>query len=216
MALIDFEGAYDSLQNFSMIRALKKKHTDANIISWFSDFFYNRRSHVLVKGISKTIYHTQGAPQGGVASPMLWNLVLDELIIVLQTLPWVRVIAYADDLAIVAWGPDLEENIQHVQEAVDVIMYWAETHLLCLSPKKSEAMIFTRQKKYGTILNSATQLVVAGKRINYEPETVRYLGVWLDRSLNWNHHIRIKTANVRKLLGKVQSATGSLWGLNPS
>ena len=114
-----------------------------------------------------------------------------------------------------AWGPDLEENIHHIQEAVDAIMFWAEAHFLCLSPKKSEAMIFTRQRKYGSILESATQLVVAGKRINYEPETVRYLGIWLDRSLSWNHHIRIKISNVKKLLARIQSATGSLWGLKP-
>ena len=106
----------------------------------------------------------------------MWNLVLDELIAALKTLPWIRVICYADDVAVLAWGPDLEENISHVQEAIDLIMHWAEAHFLCLSPKKSEAMIFTRQRKYGTLLDNATQLVVAGKRIAYEPVTVRYLG----------------------------------------
>ena len=129
MALLDFEGAYDSLQNSSMVRALRKKATDPNIISWISDFLYNRRSEVNIKGVNKIVYHSQGAPQGGCSSPLLWNLVLDELVVVLKTMPWIR-----DDLAILAWGPDLQENIQHVQDAIDAIMYWAEAHLLCLSP----------------------------------------------------------------------------------
>ena len=64
--------------------------------------------------------------------------------------------------------------------------------LLSLSPSKSEAMIFTRQRKYGTIINHAQQQIVAGKPIEYKPKTVRYLGIWLDQKLNWNHHIRIK------------------------
>ena len=67
---------------------------------------------------------------------------LNELVIVLKSLPWIKVVCYADDLAILAWGPDLQENIEHIQEAIDVIMYWAEAHLLCLSPAKSEVMIF--------------------------------------------------------------------------
>ena len=102
-----------------------------------------------------------------------------------------------------------------MQEAIDTIMHWAEAHLLCLSPSKSEAMIFTRQRKYTNLVDNSTQLIVSGKRIKYEPETVRYLGIWLDRKLNWNHHIRIKIGNVRKLLHKIQGATGSLWGLKP-
>ena len=92
-------------------------------ISVLSDFLYYRRSEVSIKGVSKTIYHTQGAPQGGCSSPLMWNLVLDELILVLKTMPWIKVICYADDLAIIAWGPDLQEAIQHVQDAVDAIMY---------------------------------------------------------------------------------------------
>ena len=215
MALLDFEGAYDSLQNSSMIRALRRKHTDERIISWYSDFLYNRKSEVSIKGITQTIYHTQGAPQGGCGSPLLWNLVLDELIVVMKSMPWVKIVCYADDLAVFAWGPDLDECIQHVQDAVDAIMYWAEVHLLCLSPSKSEAMIFTRQQKYSKIVDEAPQLVVAGKRLKYEPDTVRYLGIWLDRNLSWNHHIKIKMNKVRKLLCKIQGATGSLWGLKP-
>ena len=154
-----------------------------------------------IKGINKTIYHTQGAPQGGVCSPLLWNLVLDELVVALQSLPWVKVVCYADDLAVFAWGPDLLEVVQRVQEAIDLIMFWAEAHLLCLSPLKSEAMIFSRKqtKQYNKILETAPRLVVAGKQIRYESETVRYLGIWLDRNLSWRHHMRIKGQKVRNL-----------------
>merc|ERR1712141_118686 len=112
----------------------------------------------------------------------------------MKSMPWVKIVCYADVLAVFAWGPDLDECIQHVQDAVDAIMYWAEAHLLCLSPSKSEAMIFTRKqtRKYNKILEAAPKLVVAGKPISYEPETVRYLGIWLDRNLSWRHHIKIK------------------------
>merc|ERR1711876_124659 len=65
MALLDIESAYDSLQNTSIIRALRRKFTDERIVAWISDFLYNRSSEVTIKGITQTVYHTQGAPQGG-------------------------------------------------------------------------------------------------------------------------------------------------------
>ena len=71
-------------------------------------------------------------------------------------------------------------------------------------------MIFTRQRKYGSIINSATQLVVAGKKIAYEPETVRYLGVWLDRNLNWGEHIKTKTKKVHLPLNKALQSSVTL------
>ena len=56
---------------------------------------------------------------------------------------------------------------------------------------------------------------MAGQKIAYELDAVRYLRVWLDRNLSWNHHIKIKTQKVRNLLCKIQGATGNLWGLKP-
>merc|ERR1712001_815796 len=112
MCLLDFEGAYDSLRNASMERALVLRETDSQFILWFKDFLNFRKSLVELKGVSKVVYHTQGAPQGGCASPLLWNLVLNELIQVIKDLPTVKIVCYADDVAIFAWGPDVRDCIQ--------------------------------------------------------------------------------------------------------
>ena len=90
--------------------------------------------------------------------------------------------------------------------------------LLCsLVFKLQTLMIFSRKqtKHYNKILETAPRLVVAGKQIRYESETVRYLGIWLDRNLSWRHHMRIKGQKVRNLLSKIQGASGRLWGLKP-
>ena len=46
-------------------------------------------------------------------------------------------------------------------------------------------------------------------------ETVKYLGVYFDKRLNWNFHVKEKVKNAKHLLIKVQNASGKLWGLHP-
>ena len=215
VAFLDFQGAYDALQYSSMEDALWELDTDPHIISWYKDFLYYRESRIEVKGVKTVIYHTQGAPQGGIGSPFLWSAVLNELIKILKELDEIKVIAYADDLCLVSTGPDKEHCVATLQHAVDEVMHWASRHLLALSPTKSETMLFTKKRKYPSIVDSTTRIKINGCPLSYERGAVRYLGVWLDRNLNWGEHIRIKTKKVQGLMHKLAGVSGDLWGYKP-
>ena len=215
VAFLDFQGAYDGLQNSSMETALREMGADPHIISWYQDFFYHRKSRMSIKGITIELYHTQGAPQGGIGSPFLWAAVLNELIKIIKVKEQVKIVAYADDLCLISTGPDKNSCIASLQEAVNAVMSWAERHLLALSPTKSEIMLFTKKRRYPSIIESATRIVINGKPISYAVGAVRYLGVWLDRSLNWSEHIKIKTKKTKNLLHKLAGVSGDLWGYKP-
>ena len=215
VAFLDFQGAYDALQYTSMIAALWELDTDPHIISWYKDFFYHRRSRLQIKGVETMIYHTQGAPQGGIGSPFLWAAVLNELIKIIKELDEVKIVAYADDLCLIATGPDKDHCTNVLQGAVDAVMEWAGEHLLALSPTKSETILFTKKRNYPKIVDSATRIKINGHPLEYVRGSVRYLGVWLDRNLNWNEHIKIKATKVQGLLHKLAGVSGDLWGYKP-
>ena len=143
------------------------------------------------------------------------GLGLIELIKVIKDIPTVRIVCYADDIAIFSWGPDVNECIQHAQNAVDAVMAQAAEHLLTLSPTKSETKIFTRKTKCWNLLNNVPQVSVSGVPVKWEFGAVRYLGVWLDHGLKWNDHIKIKCDKVSGLMNKISGATGESWGLRP-
>ena len=151
VAFLDFQGAYDALQNSSMEKALEDMGADPHIISWYKDFLYHRVSRISIKGIELVIHHTQGAPQGGIGSPFLWAAVLNELIKIIKNMTGVNIVAYADDLCLIVTGPDKDECITKLQEAVDAVIAWSAEHLLVLSPTKSETVLFTKK---GTIPQS--------------------------------------------------------------
>ena len=196
VALLDFQGAYDALQNQSMLDALKEMKAHPNFISWYKDFFYHRKSTIVIKGVVAEVFHTQGAPQGGIGSPFLWAAVLNELIKLIKVMDGIRIIAYADDLCLMAIGPDKHLCIKLLQNAVNAVMQWAGKHFLALSPSKSETIIFTKKRSYPKIVETSAKITINGKPLSYEIGSVRYLGIWMDRSLRWTEHIKIKTQKV--------------------
>ena len=46
-------------------------------------------------------------------------------------------------------------------------------------------------------------------------ESMTYLGVVLDKNLNWNKHIQEKVSKTRKFLAVINPAIKHFWGLNP-
>ena len=75
--------------------------------------------------------------------------------------------------------------------------------------------MFTKKRRYPTIIDTTTKIKINGHPISYERGSVRYLGIWLDRSLNWTEHIKIKTRKVKGLLHKLAGVSGDLWGFKP-
>src|SRR5699024_8258563 len=83
---IDIEGAFDKTTFVAIERALVQRGVSATLSGWIR--------HMLERRIIKTGDHSsntgrmalvgRGCPQGGVLSPLLWNLVVDELLSLLN------------------------------------------------------------------------------------------------------------------------------------
>jgi len=215
LALLDVEGAFDNATYQSMLQPLREKGTPINYISWIQDFLQCRKSTMDVKGVHRDIYHTRGTPQGGCSSPYLWNCVVNELIKAIKPLQTLHIVCYADDVAMTCQGPDLADCIKRLQEGLDAVVQWAQSHSLSMSHSKSEIMILTKKRKYFSIVESVPQVKLGPHPVPYAFGSIRYLGVWLDRKLDWTDHVRTKCAKVKKLLMKAITSTGSGWGLKP-
>ena len=75
------------------------------------------------KGVQTTRKLVKGTPQGGVLSPILWNLAFDEVLSLVEGTA-IKAFGYADDLALVGRGPDFNTNITQLQRVLDRITAW--------------------------------------------------------------------------------------------
>src|SRR5690606_31285209 len=79
-AFLDISGAFDNASYRSMTQALERRNTDACCVRWIASMLECRKITTSICGTTKKIYPAKGCPQGGVLSPLLWNLVVDDLL----------------------------------------------------------------------------------------------------------------------------------------
>ena len=103
-----------------------------------------------MRGSALIRYMIKGTPQGGVLSPLLWNLVIDYLIASLQHFISNSEIAqgFADDIAAVILGSSLPSLLERMQLIVSHIKAWCDENELELSPDKSKLVLFTHKRKF--------------------------------------------------------------------
>ena len=85
-------------------------------------------------GIYIEIYPTQGTPQDGVLSLRAWNICCDELLIEIKKLGR-NPFGFADDVAYVQHGNNLDTMIDVAQQHLDAAVDWATRHGLKISAK---------------------------------------------------------------------------------
>lgn len=95
-ALLDIEGGFNNVTNEAIERALRNLRVKDNLILWLLNML---RSRIVISTIgcnTTTKYLRRGTPQRGVISPLLWLLVINEILLVFDK-SYVNVTAYADD-----------------------------------------------------------------------------------------------------------------------
>lgn len=100
----------------------------------------------------------------------------------------VKLIAFADDVAVVITAKYLEEIEATFDSTFAGIQRWIRTVGLTQAEHKTEAVLVTSRKIIETIT-----LTVGGPTITSQPY-IRYLGVMIDPRLDFKHHIEVASS----------------------
>ena len=170
----------------------------------------NRSVTLSLSGVTITRQLARGAPQGGILSPLLWNLTINGLLSD-PNIDQDFLQAFSDDLALLIGGFDIPTMRAKCQRYLTLINRWCSTIGVRLSALKSQAILFT--KKRTCRLDKPLQ--VEGAVIPMVSE-VRYLGLILDSKLSWKQHAEYASSKAMKALHSVSSACRITWGLPPA
>ncbi|MBF2463469.1 hypothetical protein ICI39_14150 [Listeria welshimeri] len=127
-AFIDVEGAFDKTKFTSISRALTRHGVESMIAGWIDNMLRYRAVQFTVNSTTRGVV-CKGCPQGGVLSPLLWNIVVDELIRHLNELK-LYTVGYADDLAILISGPFESVLCDRMRTAFKAVEEWCIKHEL--------------------------------------------------------------------------------------
>jgi retron-type reverse transcriptase len=100
---LDMDGAFDNTSFKTIITAARERGLEKTRCRWIKFMLEGRLVHISLMGSSITAKVTRGCPQGGVLSPLLWNLVVNRLWTVTNDLGF-STFGYADNIVIIVQG----------------------------------------------------------------------------------------------------------------
>jgi len=188
-AFLDISQAFDRVWHDGLLYKLKKfLHPVLFLIikSYLSDRHFSTRIGDTLSSIAKI---SAGVPQGGILSPLLYNIYASDHPIT----PHTQVADYADDKVIISTSPDPTTASSHLQNHLCLMEDWYTKWRLKINQTKSVHTTFTLR------LLPCPAVSIFGSQIP-NSQTVKYLGLILDRRLTWAHHIKSKRLNLNARL----------------
>jgi group II intron reverse transcriptase/maturase len=142
----DIQGFFDNLRHSVIMQFVREEVADGNILDLIERFL---TSGVMEYGVFKPT--TIGTPQGGVISPLLANIVLNQLDWKLHDAGY-RLVRYADDFVVVC-----RTRIQ-AEEALAVVQRVVAELGLELSPEKTEITTYGNGYEFlGFVMSSCSR-----------------------------------------------------------
>ena len=205
---LDIEGAFDNTSLDAISRALDSFKVEDSIRRWIRNMLRTRAVMASWEGTTIRARADRGCPQGGVLSPLLWTLVVDELLRGLGE-EGVIVQGYADDIVIAVRGTSPTYMARRMQKALTLVQKWCQNQNLKVNPCKTEMVLFARKRNLKFKAPS-----IFGAELHTSSE-VKYLGVTLDKKLTWKSHVAKQTQKALVTYWACRRMFGSTWGLKP-
>ena len=202
------EGAFDKTKFASIRAALLRHGVNAVLTGWIGNML-TKRAVRLASGDPQRAIVAKGCSQGGVLSPLLWNMVVNDLITTLNANHYYT-IGYADDLTILISGRFASTVFEVTQAALRIVEKWCDNYELSVNPTKTGLVLFTNRRS----LDDYRLPTLFGTELKLSNET-KYLGVLLDSKLNWNGHLEQKLSKASITFWQCKAMIGKKWGLTP-
>lgn len=200
LLLLDISSAFDAVPHSRLLEVARAKGYPENICRWIKTFLEGRTARLRFDGeTTAAIPVRAGVPQGSPLSPILFILYISTLYETLKEVPNILVVGFADDTNILSFGPDTEAVKEGLLRAWKKCEEWSRAAGLTFNPTKSELIYFTKRRK-----KIKDRIQTGGVQVKPR-KAVKFLGIWLDRKLQWKTHT---TKLQEKLKRQILALTG--------
>ena len=183
-AFIDLKKAFDTVDLRILLDKLNQAGIRNGTLQWCKNYLSGRVQRTVANNsTSDQLPVTCSVPQGSVLGPLFFLVFINDLD---RALTNCNLKLYADDSVIYVSGLDVNDAVAQLQTNLDKFSKWCRVNKLTINTKKPKLMVFGSRSKVKRAKNIKIKL--AGDRLKKVP-TYKYLGLVLDSTLNYNHHI---------------------------
>nr|KAG5701253.1 hypothetical protein BaRGS_020615 [Batillaria attramentaria] len=206
---IDLSKAFDKVWKDGLLLKLLTAGIAGRMFNWIKSFLCHRTARVkLDSSLSHTVKIREGVPQGGVISPTLFVVFINDITSSLSR--HISRALHADDFAMWNASESTSSATVRMQEALNTTSKWATDWCVTINSQKTVATCFSLSNTKETL-----RLTINNQQIPQE-DTPTYLGTKLDKKLTWNLHIREMEKRATKRLSLMKKLAGTKWGANSS
>lgn len=195
---LDLTKAFDTLNHSILFNKLDSYGITGPALNFLKSYLFNRKNVVFTGGSYSNIKITnQGVPQGSILGPLLFIIYINDLPDVICS---AHCVLYADDTTVSCKAKTVPSLISKLNSVLSDVVLWCNNNDLTINPSKTQFMVFRSAHKH--LLTSAA--ITMGPNTIHACDTVSFLGVRLDITLNFGLHlldIKKKTAfGIRALI----------------
>ena len=201
---LDFKNAYNLVSKVALLTKMHAMGFRGRMMHFIQAYLDNRTFQVRNGCYSDTFEQENGLVQGGVISPVLFNIMINDIFDDIPGNPTCAL--YADDCSLWVQGRRIRQLIERMQKALDHISSWADRWGFVFSPHKCNAIIFRRYMKADELTNLPS-LKLYNECLVYSDE-VKFLGVLLDTRLNLSKHIQYVKGKATKRIAILRCLAG--------
>ena len=205
---IDLSKAFDTVDHEILLTEISLLPINSHIKRFLFAYLRGRMTYVEFRG-SKSKYRKmrQGVPQGGVLSPLLFNMYMSSMPSPPDS---IKLVTYADDGTALSSGPAIDPICTRLNRYLDTLTEWFSRKNLQISPSKSSATLFTT---FSNEMKIQLPIFINGSLVP-TIQKPKLLGVTLDSMFTFKHHA-INTVNKLQNRNNILKAlAGTSWGMS--
>jgi len=193
---LDLSKAFDTVRHDILLDKLNFMGIRGNVLSWFQSYLKDRRQYVSINNSnsSHSILNS-GVPQGSVLGPVLFLIYINDLSRCSNKLKFVH---FADDTTIFYSADNVDEAVNEINVELIRVQDWMYANRLSLNANKTSAMVITDSNA-----QYASSVRISDSDIEFVDQS-NFLGVVIDKNLNFKFHVNKCMSSVSKAIGAIR------------
>ena len=197
VVFLDLEKAFELVNPLTILEVLVQKGVQGRLIRWIRNYITDREIYVTFQDKESERYPLEnGTPQGGILSPLLFNLVMEQLVL-LNFERGVKLLCYANDLQLIVQGG---RRVQKAQRALHQLNEKCKELGLKINPRKTKAIACKFLKPNQNLSIQETDI----EWVN----THQCLGIFFDNRLTFKPHIEYLKEKMATRICVMRKMTG--------
>lgn len=177
---LDLTKAFDMLWHAGLLFKLIALKIPPQLLLLLRSFLSQRFFQVSLNTTFSSIRSVgRGVPQGSILGPVLFILYIHDI----PKTPHCDIATYADDTAIISSSMNVKQAVKYAQAATNQVTEYFKFWQLTCNPAKTQAIAFT------TTIAPPPQIYIGDTHIPWS-NSVKYLGVTIDKRLTFKPHLR--------------------------